>query len=223
MKLSTAILAGGRSIRAGQNKALLQYNNRSFINRIVKELGGFSETLISTAVKGDYEDLGLPVVYDAHRDIGPMEGIYQALKHASEEYVFICGADMPFIKKELVLFMAEAISSEYDCFCLMDEEHIHPLCAIYSKKVLPIIEELIAKGQHRLVYILNSIRTKYIRLECTAFDKKVVKNINTKDQCRPFVLSVDNCVREVQDCEKPWLISKLINEFIKEGCMICPN
>ena len=216
MKLSTAILAGGKRNRTGQNKALLQFNNRSFINRMVKELSGFSETLVSAAVKGDYEDLGLPVVYDARRDIGPIEGIYQVLKCASEEYVFICGADMPFIKEELVSYMAEQISSDYDCICLADEEYVHPLCAIYSQKVLAVIEGLIAKGQYRLVDILNSVRTKYIRLECTDFDKKVVKNINTKDRCRLPVLSAECDIREAQECGKPWLIMKLINEFIKK-------
>lgn len=216
MKLSTGILAGGKSSRMGQNKALLQFNNRRFIDRIAEELSGFSETLISAAAKGDYEDLGLPVVYDEHPDIGPIEGIYQILRHASEEYVFICAADMPFIKKELVYYMAEFLSSDYDCFCLMDEEHVHPLCAIYSRKTLDVIEELIAKGEYRLIGILNSVRTKYIRLEYTCFDKRVVKNINTKAEYRKLVLPVVFCVSGVKDSGKTWLIVRLINEFIRE-------
>ena len=119
--------------------------------------------MISLSRKGDYEDLGLDVVYDEHQDIGPIEGIYQVLSHAQEEYVFICAADMPFITKELVAYMTEFISSDYDCYCMMDEDHIHPLCAIYSEKMLPVIKELIDKGQYRLMNILHAGRTKYIR------------------------------------------------------------
>lgn len=220
MKLSTGILAGGKSTRMGQNKALLEFNNRRFIDRIADELSGFSETVISAAAKGDYEDLGLPVVYDEHQEIGPIEGIYQILRAASQEYVFICAADMPFIKKELVSYMAEFISSDYDCFCLMDEEHVHPLCAIYSKRMLGVIEELIARGQYRLVNILNKVRTKYIKLEYTRFEKKLVKNINTKDEYRRLALPVVFCVSGVKDSGKTWLIVKLINEFIREGCSV---
>lgn len=216
MKLSTGILAGGKSSRMGQNKALLKLNNERFIERIAKELGGFSETLISAAKKGEYEDLGLPMVYDEHSDIGPIEGIYQIIKHASEEYVFICAADMPFLKKELVSYMAEFVSSDYDVFCLMDEEHVHPLCAIYSKRVLDTIEELIAEGQYRLIQILNRVRTKYIKLEMTCFEKKLVKNINTKAEYKRLVLPVVFCVSAVKDSGKTGLIEKLINEFIKE-------
>lgn len=217
IKLGAGVLAGGKSTRMGQNKALLQLNDRRFIDRITDELGTFNEVLISAAAKGVYEELGFPVVYDEHADIGPIEGIYQILKEAKEEYVFICAADMPFIKKELVSYMAEFISSDYDCFCLMDEEHIHPLCAIYSKRMLGLIEELIAKGQYRLMNILNGVRTKYIRLEMTCFDKKIVKNINTRDEYKRLVLPLVFCVSAVKDSGKTGLIIRLINEFIQEG------
>lgn len=217
MKISTGILAGGKSSRMGTNKALLQFNNRRFIDRIADEMGGFSETLISVAQKGEYEDMGLPIVYDEHKDIGPIEGIYQIVKHASEDYVFICAADMPFMKRELIEYMAEFISSDYDCFVLMDEEHVHPLCAIYSKAVLPVIEELIGRGKYRLVNILNKVRTKYIRLEYTSFDKKLVRNINTRDEYRKIALPAVFCVSGVKDSGKTGLIIKLINEFIGEG------
>ena len=217
IELSTGILAGGKSTRMGQNKSLLQLNNRRFIDRITDELSSFSEVLMSAAGKGIYEDTGFRVVYDEHGDIGPMEGIYQVLKEAKEEYVFICAADMPFIKKELVSYMAEFISSDYDCFCLVDEDHVHPLCAIYSKRMLGTIEESITKGQYRLMGLLRSVRTKYIKLEMTCFDKRIVRNINTKDEYKRLVLPVVFCVSAVKDSGKTGLIIKLINEFIKEG------
>lgn len=220
IKISTGILAGGKSSRMGTNKALLQFNNRRFIDRITDEMSGFSETLISVARKGEYEDMGLPIVYDEHKDIGPIEGIYQIVKHASENYVFICAADMPFMKRELIEYMTEFISSDYDCFVLMDEEHVHPLCAIYSKAVLPVIEELISEGQYRLVNILSRVRTKYVRLEYTRFEKKLVKNINTRDEYRKIALPAVFCVSGVKDSGKTGLIIKLINEFIREGCTV---
>ena len=215
-KLSTGILAGGKSTRMGQNKALLQLNDSRFIDRILGELNAFSEVLISAAKKGIYEDTGYQVVYDEHDQIGPIEGIRQILKHAKEEYVFICAADMPFLEKELVSYMAEFISSDYDCFCLVDEDHIHPLCAIYSKRMLDTIEEMIARGQYRLMSLLRAVRTKYIRLEVTRFDRKLVRNINTRDEYKRLALPVVFCVSAVKDSGKTGLIIKLINEFIRE-------
>lgn len=222
MNISTGILAGGKSTRMGKNKALLEINEKRFIDKIAGELGSFScsKTLISAAEKGDYDELGLPVVYDEHKDIGPLEGIYQLLKAAEEEYVFICAADMPFITKELVSYMAEFVSSDYDCYVLTDEEHIHPLCGIYSKKMLDKVRECIESGNYRLMKLLNGVRTKYIKLEYTSFDKKVVKNINTRAEYKELVLPAVFCVSGIKDSGKTWLIIKLINEFINEGYVV---
>jgi molybdopterin-guanine dinucleotide biosynthesis protein len=216
IKISAGILAGGKSSRMGTNKALLKYSNRRFIDRIISEMGGFSQTLISAAQKGDYEELGLPVYYDEHIGIGPIEGIYQMLKNASEEYVFVCAADMPFIKGSLVEYMTQFISSDYDCYVIMDDKRVQPLCAIYSKKILNVVEEQIEKGDYRLVDILELTRTKYIELKYTCFDKKVVRNINTRDEYKRLVLPVVFCVSGVKDSGKTGLIIKLINEFIGE-------
>lgn len=216
VNLSVGVLAGGKSTRMGQDKALLQWESKRFIDRICGELNGFSQVLISAAKKGMYEDTGYQVVYDEHPDIGPMEGIYQILNAAREEYVFVCAADMPFIEKGLVEYMAEFISSDYDCYCLVDEEHIHPLCAIYSKKMLPVIREQIESGHFRLLSVLRAVRTKYIRLENSCFDRKIVKNINTREEYARLKLPMVFCVSGVKDSGKTGLIIKLINEFIKE-------
>lgn len=215
--LSVGVLAGGKSTRMGQNKALMQIESKRFIDRICEELSGFSEVLISDAQKGTYEEMGLPVVYDEHDGIGPLEGIYQILQHAKEEYVFICAADMPFIKKELVEYMAEFISSDYDCYCLVDEDHIHPLCAIYSKKMLDIVREQIEAGNYRIMQVLRRVRTKYIRLESSCFDKRVVRNINTREEYAQAIKPWVFCVSGIKDSGKTGLIIKLINEFIQDG------
>lgn len=82
--------------------------------------------------------------------------------------------------------------------------------------MLPVIKELIDKGQYRLMNILHAGRTKYIRLETSCFDKRVVKNINTKEEYVRLVLPVVFCVSGVKDSGKTGLIVKLINEFITQ-------
>lgn len=216
-KLSVAILAGGKSSRMGKNKALLKVENTTLIEKLAKELGDFSRLLLSAADRGEYESLGLPMVYDEDHDIGPIEGIRRVLTEADSEYVFVCAVDMPFIKKELVQYMAQFINPHEDCYVITDDEHMHPLCAIYSKRVLPIIEKLIAEGNYRLREIYRHCPTRYISLEYTCFDKKTVKNINTKEEYFELSKPLVFCVSGYSDSGKTWLISKLINEFICEG------
>lgn len=217
IKLTCGILAGGLSSRMGSNKALLKYRNETFLERSVREFCALGRVLVSEAYAGEYTLPGVEYVIDEHKEIGPVEGIYQVLEAADTDYVFVCAVDMPFLKRELAEYMAEYISSDYDCYVLKDETHIHPLCAIYSKRLLPLIKSLIEQGQYRLMAILNQARTKYISLEYTVFDKKLVHNVNTKEELLKVQLPIVFAVSGTKNSGKSWLINKLINEFIKEG------
>ena len=219
-KISVGILAGGESSRMGQNKALIQIGNERIIDRLTSEFASYPEVIISAAEHGIYEDLGLKVVYDEHRKTGPIEGIRRVLSCAAGEYVFICAADMPYVSKELVTYLSGYISSDYDCYVIADEDHIQPLCAIYSKRVLPVIEELISEGRYRLREIFSRVSTRYIPLEYTCFDRKTVRNINTREDLKEISKPVIFCVSGYSDSGKTGLIVRLINEFISKGMTV---
>ena len=218
--LSAAILAGGESSRMGCDKALVKLDNERFIDRLTRELGGFHELIISAAKRGSYEELGYRVVYDEHGKIGPIEGIRRVLAEAEADYVFVCAADMPFVTKELAEYLASYISSDHDCIVIADDEHIHPLCAVYSKTVLPVIEELIAEGNYRLREIFRRVRTKYVSLKYTCFDPGCVRNINTRQELLSVQKPCVFCVSGYSDSGKTGLIQKLINEFISDGMSV---
>ena len=60
LTLGTAVLAGGKSSRMGQNKVLMEYQNRRFLDRICEELRGFDEKpCISAAMPGEYGNFSL--------------------------------------------------------------------------------------------------------------------------------------------------------------------
>ena len=214
---SVGILAGGKSTRMGQNKALMEFQNETMITRISRQFSDCHEVLVSASQRGIYEAEGLRVVYDEADSIGPIEGIRQLVSHAGEEYIFICAADMPFVDRKIAEYLAEFISSDYDCYVVTDEEHVHPLCAIYSKRVLPVIEELIREKRYKLIEILNRVRTKYVSLKYTNFDRRIVKNVNTKDEYLELRFPVVFAVSGYHNSGKTWLVEKLINEFIREG------
>ena len=216
IQYSVGILAGGKSSRMGKNKALLEFESDTFIGHAVKEFAGH-EIIISASGQTEYEKLPAKIVSDENKDIGPIEGIRQILKAASEDYVFICACDMPFITGRIADYIAEFISSDYDCYVITDEDRMHPLCAIYSKRVLPVIEKLIANGEYKLRLILENTRTKFISLENTNFEKRIVRNVNTKEEYRELKKPVIFAVSGYKDSGKTWLIAELINEFIKDG------
>ena len=180
-EIDIGILAGGKSTRMGTDKAQILLHDERFIDILVHELSGFGDIIISAGECRDYEGAGHTTVYDENTGIGPMEGIRQILGSSRREYVFICAVDMPFIKKELVGYMAGYICPDYDCYVASHEDHIEPLCAVYKKSVLPVVNDLISRKEYRLRRIFSGIPTRYIPLESSIFDKNIVTNINTRE------------------------------------------
>ena len=165
----------------GRDKALLELNERKFIDHLVQELSGCCKVMISAAHQDDYAGYGVPVIADETKGIGPIEGIRQALRSSVSEYVFVCAVDTPFVRKEMIQYLAEFISSDYDAFVFRDGDRIHPHIGIYSRAALPAIEEMIGEKQYRLTKLLSRIRTKYVDIGTSCFDRKVLRNINTPD------------------------------------------
>ena len=152
MDLIAVILAGGRSSRMGRDKALLELNEQKFIDHLVQELSGYGKVMISAAHQDDYAGYGVPVIADETKGIGPIEGIRQALRSSGSDYVFVCAVDTPFVRKEMMQYLAEFISSDYDAFVFRDGNRL-----------------------------LSRIRTKYVDIGTSCFDRKVLRNINTPD------------------------------------------
>jgi molybdopterin-guanine dinucleotide biosynthesis protein A len=165
----------------GRDKALLKLNRQTFIGHLAQELSGCREVFISSCIERDYSAAGLQVLVDERKDVGPMEGIRQALRHASTNHVFVCAVDMPFIRRDMVEYLANRISSEDDACVFRDGERIHPLCGIYSSTALPFMERLMAAERHRMMELLSLMQTKYVDISSAGFARRMLSNINTPE------------------------------------------
>ena len=193
MKLSVGILAGGKSSRMGQDKVLLKLKQKSFLDILINEFSDFDELIISLDYLNRYKELSCKKVEDSIKDIGPIEGIRQILKESKNKYNFICAADMPFLKKDIVEYISTFISSDFDCYIICDE--------------------MIEDKNYKLLQLVSRVRTKYINLKYTNFDKKVIQNINTYSEYKNAVKPLIFCISGIKNSGKTTLITKLINEF----------
>ena len=181
--LSGAILVG-LSTRMGQDKALLTLNQETFISHLARELSVCDEVFLCETLDHDYSEYGLPVIRDEHQGIGPMEGIRRSLFYAAYDHVFICAVDMPFVRGEMILCLKRFISPDYDIYVYKDGDRVHPLCGIYSKRVLPAVGRLIGEGRYRMMDLLGSVPTRYIDIADSGFSGDMLRNINTPEEYR---------------------------------------
>ena len=155
------ILAGGKSRRMGQNKALLPLGEASLIEHVIRRMRRVTdELLLITNVPAEYTHLGLPMYGDIIPDAGALGGIYTGLTHALHDAVLCVACDSPFLQPKLLAYLISVLG-EYDAVMPYtykeppsDNEDaqitLQTLCTVYSKRCLPIIEQMLQESELRV-------------------------------------------------------------------------
>lgn len=184
MEICALILAGGKSSRMnGNNKAFLKYKDKTFIENIISELDIFDKIYISVDSKEKYKDLNYELIEDEFQEIGPIGGIYSALKVVKEDYVFVIACDMPKIKKNLIEILINSIEPEDKCVVFKDDEgRVYPLGGIYSKKSLPIIKEMIDNKNYKLQNLVKKLDGKVLSISECNLDHELFINVNNPEE-----------------------------------------
>ena len=175
LPVTGVILAGGKSQRMGENKALMQLGDDALIEHVIRRMHRVTdELLLITNSPADYAHFGLPMHGDILPGTGALGGVYTGLTHASHEAVLCVACDSPFLEPKLLSYLVSVLG-EYDAvmpytyssrqtpFCrnknigvtnpsYSDEAQVtlQTLCAAYSKSCLPIIELMLQESELRV-------------------------------------------------------------------------
>ncbi|MBS4175361.1 molybdenum cofactor guanylyltransferase [Bacillus sp. FJAT-49736] len=171
--MKTVILAGGKSRRMGQNKALLPLGEKSIIQRLVEDFTTISEEIIIIAnIPEIYSNLGIRIFSDAEKfkGDGPLAGIYTGLDVANTACLFIA-CDMPFASPALGEFMKEVLeNSKVDVVIPSYKGRIHPLFGVYHHRIKSHINELLLNDKRKMSQLINEVNAKIIEKQDIPID-----------------------------------------------------
>lgn len=161
--MNTAIiLAGGRSSRMGQPKALLPFDDEPLIVHIVRTLQRlFAEVVVVAAPGQDLPSMPVKMVRDDVAYQGPVGGIYYGLTAAGGDVGFVTSCDSAFLNAGLISHLVSGIT-DYDVVVPHWRGRFQPLHAVYRRSVLPLLERQLARGEMRPVYLFEKVRTRRI-------------------------------------------------------------
>ncbi len=175
-RASALVLAGGSSRRMGSDKALLKVNGVAIIERIVCQLDElFPEVLISANDQAKYAFLNKRVIMDQHMEAGPIAGIGAGLAQCAHKRLFVTACDIPRINSDLV---SELLSADngYDVVVpVTPSGHFEPVHAIYDRRALEGIEQLLSSKNHKIVDLYGKCRTLAYPIDAP------LPNLNTRD------------------------------------------
>lgn len=160
------ILAGGRNTRmAGRNKAFLEVGGRTILDRLIAILKPlFGEILLVTREPELYRDYPVRVVQDIHAARASLTGIHAGLTYATTAFAFVVPCDLPFLRPALIqtLLSQIEIEPEVDVVVPLIDGYYEPLCAIYSKRCLPAIENQLQREEFQIKRFFSHVRVKTV-------------------------------------------------------------
>jgi len=175
------ILAGGQSSRMGQDKGLLTLHSRTLIEIAIQNLEEVCGEIIISSGSDLYAGFGKQIIRDLIPGIGPMGGLYSALKHSKTDKNLLLSVDMPFVTKELLTPLVQNSDGFFAAVPWFGGERYEPLCACYDLSMLPYLEAFISERNYKLPDVYNqvSIHKLLIDENLPFYRSYLFHNINT--------------------------------------------
>ncbi len=192
--LSAAVLAGGRSSRMGQDKALLPLvaDGPPLLAIVLRRLGLVADDVFVVATdRPDYASFGVPIYPDQLEEAGTLGGIATALRRAKHDHCLVVACDMPFLQPSFLSWMADRPRS-YDALVprVAGESRQgsgmiwQTLHAIYGKGCLEPIERRLLAGERKVVGFFDAVLVTPIEeSQIVPFDPRLLSffNANTPE------------------------------------------
>jgi molybdopterin-guanine dinucleotide biosynthesis protein A len=184
------ILAGGRSSRMGQDKALLNYSGKCLIEYPIRLLQELTPDVRIVANPAQYDRFGLPVIPDCIPPCGPLGGIYTGLRSSPNRCNLFLACDMPLMRAEFFQALYSRLGACDAAVMEFDNGSIEPLCAIYHSSCLAAIEADFARGTLKVSSFLSRVSVRYLteaELQEEGLSREIFANVNTPAEFRQLV------------------------------------
>ncbi|MEE8420871.1 MAG: molybdenum cofactor guanylyltransferase [Dehalococcoidales bacterium] len=187
MDINGIVLAGGKSLRFGNDKVSEAIGGKNLLQQVVDSLrflGG--EIIIVTSgehpISESIDHPKVRILTDILPGKGPMGGIYTGLTASATEYNLVVASDMPFLNEALLRHQI-AISEGYDITVPRMGKLVEPLHAVYARSCLDPMAEMMKDERLSIYRLFDRVRVRFIEAaEIERFDPEHLSlfNINTK-------------------------------------------
>ncbi len=154
LRFTGAVLAGGRSLRMGQDKTKLTVAGEPLLTRQIRLLieCGAQEILVS---QHPDRPLTLPerltpptprLVLDLPGELGPLGGLGAVLAAAKTDHILVVAVDLPHLTASFLRRLL-AISTDGVGVACRSSHGLEPLLSVYPRRALAAIEFAIARRQ----------------------------------------------------------------------------
>lgn len=171
--LDAVVLAGGRSRRLSVDKALLRFGDAPLLKIVVDRVAQVCDRVVVAVDRLErYQELRLSAKYvaDALPGLGPLSGLQSGLQACGANHVLVVACDLPFLNVNLLRFMA-GMPRSYQALLPWSEGRWQPLCAIYARSCLKVVDAMVSAGGGSVHQLLE-------RLDVQRLDEKEMRRLD---------------------------------------------
>jgi len=178
-----AVLAGGSSRRMGRDKALAVVDGVPMIERVCGVLRGrVAPVIVAGGYPKRYAFVGCRVVPDEMPGLGPLAGIYTALRCVHTPWCVVVACDMPRLQPEVIDAIAAARRPNVDAVVADAGRGLEPLCAAYHQRVIAGMSDQLRSGHLAVHDWIASLAVAVVPLAGPLAD--AITNVNTSEDLK---------------------------------------
>jgi molybdopterin-guanine dinucleotide biosynthesis protein A len=154
------VLAGGKSTRMGDDKALLPFCGRPMVEIAVEKLRSFC---VVVSIAGNRDDLAryADVVHEMRVEAGPAAGVEAGLKAAKQPWVLCIPVDVPLVPSALLRLWCEAVMERGADGCVASYLTVdgdrQPAFCLMKRDCVAGVMAAVERGERRLARVLASL------------------------------------------------------------------
>ncbi len=198
LPVTAVILGGGEGKRLGMRKLFLDVGGKRMIDVMISRVSPFCREILISCSPSDaavLENAGIAkdgltslidgIVVDSAQGKGPLEGLFQGMKAATSDWIFLAGCDMPGLMESVVRRIWDCREEDSRVVVPLLDGYREPLHAFYATEILPDVEDFLNRGTRKVTSLFEKIPLTEVS-EDRFFDipgyRRSFLNINTREQ-----------------------------------------
>ena len=180
--LVALILAGGKSSRMGEDKALIPWQNIPMLKRVYQVAAECTEKVyIITPWPEKYQSI-LPSECQWLTELnsqGPLIGFSQGIAQINSDWILLLGCDLPLLNSDIIKTWKKylhQLSPEILALVPKKAQGWEPLCGFYRQEIKFELEKHIHRGDRSFQSLLNQIPVQSLTID--AAKAKMLHNCN---------------------------------------------
>ncbi|WP_196220154.1 molybdenum cofactor guanylyltransferase [Terrilactibacillus tamarindi] len=180
------ILAGGRSRRFGEPKALVTWRGKSLITYSIQALQPFvNDVTIVSHLPQLHQLKNMRVMKDKepYKGQGPLSGILTVMESTKTCWYFVLPCDVPLITSRIVSMLLQQVQEKktHEVVVPYVNGRVQPLIGLYHHRVKEKIECQLRTNRKSMMELLEQCNVLYVSVKTLSIEDTSFININTKN------------------------------------------